>query len=238
MTPRRVPFPSRCGRWSRRSDRVDMNLLYLAALAIALTGMVVLDRRFGLFFWRDARRAAIVLIVGVLFFFAWDLAGVGLGIFFRGRDGVHDGSAGRARSAARGDLLSHAALLPDDERVRLRHPRIEPVEISPARYMTYWALNAIFLAIVVVLAVLARRRLSWPAVGITVAVLLVMTAVFDNIMISVGLVAYEPSLISGAFVGIAPLEDFAYALAAIVGLPSLWVLLPPAGRAKSRPPRA
>lgn len=61
-----------------------MTLLYLAALAIALTGMVVLDRRFGLFFWRDARRAAIVLIVGVLFFFAWDLAGVGLGIFFRG----------------------------------------------------------------------------------------------------------------------------------------------------------
>lgn len=104
--------------------------------------------------------------------------------------------------------------------------------------MTYWALNAIFLAVVVVLALLARRRLSWPAVGITAAVLLVMTAVFDNIMISVGLVAYEPSLISGAFIGIAPLEDFAYALAAIVGLPSLWVLLAPAGRAKSRPPRA
>lgn len=61
-----------------------MTFLYLAALAIALTGMVVLDRRFGLFFWRDARRAAIVLVVGVLFFFAWDLAGVGLGIFFRG----------------------------------------------------------------------------------------------------------------------------------------------------------
>jgi lycopene cyclase domain-containing protein len=58
--------------------------LYLAALLIALTGMVVLDRRFGLFFWRDARRAAIVLIAGVVFFLAWDLAGVGGGIFFRG----------------------------------------------------------------------------------------------------------------------------------------------------------
>lgn len=61
-----------------------MFLLYLAALLIALTGMVMLDRRFGLFFWRDARRAAIVLVVGVVFFFVWDLAGVGLGIFFRG----------------------------------------------------------------------------------------------------------------------------------------------------------
>jgi lycopene cyclase domain-containing protein len=53
----------------------------------------------------------------------------------------------------------------------------------------------------------------------------VMTAVFDNIMISVGLVDYAPQLISGAFIGVAPLEDFAYAIAAIVGLPSLWVLL-------------
>lgn len=61
-----------------------MGLLYLAALVIALTGMVVLDRRFRLYFWRDARRAAIVLVVGVLFFLAWDLAGIGLGIFFRG----------------------------------------------------------------------------------------------------------------------------------------------------------
>ena len=46
--------------------------------------MVMLDRRFRLFFWADARRAAIVLVVGVLFFLAWDLAGVGLGVFFRG----------------------------------------------------------------------------------------------------------------------------------------------------------
>jgi lycopene cyclase domain-containing protein len=57
---------------------------YLAALAVSLTGMVVLDRRFRLFFWRDARRATIVLVAGVLFFLLWDVAGIGLGIFFRG----------------------------------------------------------------------------------------------------------------------------------------------------------
>lgn len=61
-----------------------MIVLYLLALLISLTGMVVLDRRFSLFFWRDARRAAIVLGAGVLFFLVWDLFGVGLGIFFRG----------------------------------------------------------------------------------------------------------------------------------------------------------
>ena len=61
-----------------------MSFGYLGALALAIAGMIVLDRRFRLFFWRDRRRATIVLVVGLVFFLAWDLAGVGLGIFFRG----------------------------------------------------------------------------------------------------------------------------------------------------------
>jgi lycopene cyclase domain-containing protein len=61
-----------------------MGFLYLAALLVALVGMVMLDRRFSLFFWRDARRAAIVLAVGLAFFLVWDLQGIRLGIFFRG----------------------------------------------------------------------------------------------------------------------------------------------------------
>ena len=95
--------------------------------------------------------------------------------------------------------------------------------------MTYWALNAIFLAVVAavaIAAVLTKRPPRWAAVGITLGVVLVMTAVFDNIMIGVGLVGYNETLISGAFVGIAPLEDFAYAVAAVILLPSLWSLLP------------
>jgi lycopene cyclase domain-containing protein len=61
-----------------------MGLVYLAALLVSLTGMVVLDARFRLFFWADARRAAIVLVSGVVFFLVWDLFGIGLGVFFRG----------------------------------------------------------------------------------------------------------------------------------------------------------
>ena len=61
-----------------------MGILYLVALFIALFGMVMLDRRFTLFFFLDARRASIVLVAGVLFFLIWDLFGIGLGIFFRG----------------------------------------------------------------------------------------------------------------------------------------------------------
>jgi lycopene cyclase domain-containing protein len=61
-----------------------MGLLYLVALLVALTGMVVLDRRFRLFFWAAPRRAAVVMVLGLVFFVCWDLAGIGLGIFFRG----------------------------------------------------------------------------------------------------------------------------------------------------------
>ena len=61
-----------------------MSGLYLAGLLVALVGMVVLDLRFRLFFGRAPRRAVVVLMLGVAFFFAWDLAGVGLHIFFRG----------------------------------------------------------------------------------------------------------------------------------------------------------
>ncbi len=61
-----------------------MNVLYLIALLVALTGMVVLDLRLRLFFGRAPLRAALVLVVGVAFFLAWDAAGIGLGIFFRG----------------------------------------------------------------------------------------------------------------------------------------------------------
>ena len=94
--------------------------------------------------------------------------------------------------------------------------------------MTYWALNALFLAVVAAVAlaaVLSRRAPRWTSVGLVLAGVLVLTAVFDNVMISVGLVGYDAAKISGAFVGVAPLEDFAYAIAAVVLLPSLWVLL-------------
>jgi lycopene cyclase domain-containing protein len=58
--------------------------LYLLGLLVALTGMVALDRRFRLFFWRDPVRAVVILPVGIAFFLVWDLFGIGLHIFFRG----------------------------------------------------------------------------------------------------------------------------------------------------------
>lgn len=97
--------------------------------------------------------------------------------------------------------------------------------------MTYWALNAIFLAVTAVIgiAALAKSRRGYPVLSIAggLGILLLVTAAFDNVMIGVGLVGYDPAKISGAFIGRAPLEDFAYPVAAALLLPSLWILLEP-----------
>jgi lycopene cyclase domain-containing protein len=96
--------------------------------------------------------------------------------------------------------------------------------------VTYLWMNTIFLGLATAVAAVtlwrrpAARRLVAPA-GIALAGVLVLTAVFDNIMIGVGLVAYDAGLISGWFVGLAPVEDFAYPVAAALLLPALWSLL-------------
>ncbi len=68
-----------------------MSLLYLAALLVSITGMVVLDLRFRLFFAVAPVRAAIVMAVGLAFFLVWDVAGITTGIFFRGNPGLLTG---------------------------------------------------------------------------------------------------------------------------------------------------
>jgi lycopene cyclase domain-containing protein len=68
-----------------------VSLVYLGALLVSIAGMVVLDLRFRLFFCEAPLRAAIVVVAGLAFFLAWDVAGIGLGIFFRGNPGLLTG---------------------------------------------------------------------------------------------------------------------------------------------------
>ena len=89
-------------------------------------------------------------------------------------------------------------------------------------------LNLVFLAfvgLVVLAAVLSKRSPSWRAIGLSGVVLIIMTAVFDNVIIGVGLVDYDPARFAGVRLGLAPIEDFAYTIAAMFLLPALWRLL-------------
>ena len=102
---------------------------------------------------------------------------------------------------------------------------------------TYLLLNFAFLAFVAVVAVatlVARRAPRWRVVALTAIPLVVLTAVFDNVLVGVGIVAYDPHLITGLRLGVAPVEDFAYAIAAVVLLPCLWSLLAPRSPQASR----
>ena len=68
------------------------------------------------------------------------------------------------------------------------------------------------------------RRIAWRTALVAGIGLLVMTIVFDNVIVTLRIVAYDPALITGAKIGAIPIEDLAYSIAAIVLLPSLWVL--------------
>lgn len=101
--------------------------------------------------------------------------------------------------------------------------------------MTYLALCAGFVALAAAVAVAARRR-GGPghasALLVTAVVLVVLTAVFDNLMIAAGLFDYADAQISGARIGRAPVEDFAYPLAGVLLLTAVWNLL---DRPRERP---
>lgn len=57
---------------------------YLLALLISLGGMVVIDARWRLVMWHDARRGAVTLAIGLVAFLVWDAVAIGQGIFLRG----------------------------------------------------------------------------------------------------------------------------------------------------------
>ena len=103
--------------------------------------------------------------------------------------------------------------------------------------MSYATMALIFLAGAAVVAVLCLLP-AWPpsvrwrgVVGLVAITLAVLTAVFDSVMIAADLFRYDETTLSGVRVLLAPVEDFAWPLAAAVLLPSLWVWL---GRRRGR----
>ena len=104
--------------------------------------------------------------------------------------------------------------------------------------MTYALVIPVFLALALVPATLLVRRPS-PApaprralavLGISFGVLALLTVVFDNLMIAAGFFDYGAGHITELRIGLVPVEDFAYPLAALLLLPSLWWGLAERGR--------
>jgi lycopene cyclase domain-containing protein len=102
--------------------------------------------------------------------------------------------------------------------------------------LTYALVAGAVLVPVAAVALVVLVRLGRPALraaGMALAVLLALTAVFDNVIVGTGIVGYHPARILGLRIGVAPIEDFAYPIAAALALPALWWGLP--GRHRKPP---
>lgn len=91
--------------------------------------------------------------------------------------------------------------------------------------MTNIVLNVIVLVVLTAVCWRVLRRLRpGPLVGAT-AILCLLTMVFDTLMIAADLYVYAPDKILGIYLWGAPVEDFAYAVAAVLAMPTLWTVL-------------
>ncbi|MEO0024723.1 MAG: hypothetical protein RL196_1164 [Actinomycetota bacterium] len=88
--------------------------------------------------------------------------------------------------------------------------------------MTYLLLNFFFtvaaIAIGFWLYPKRLRKIAW----MSLVPLLIATAIFDNLIVGFGIVAYDPSKICGLFIGVVPIEDFCYSIAAVWLVPAVW----------------
>ena len=64
-------------------EGAQVSFLYLGALLVSIAGLATLDFKFKLAIAKSGRYLCLILIP-LIFFLIWDLAGIALGIFFRG----------------------------------------------------------------------------------------------------------------------------------------------------------
>jgi lycopene cyclase domain-containing protein len=108
--------------------------------------------------------------------------------------------------------------------------------------MTYVLLSVAVLALLAVATAPVLKRLPHRPLLLTAAVLLTLTVVFDNIIVGTGIVDYDQERISGVLMPIAPIEDLAYAIGAVLLMPTLWEIVgarrPGRGARDSQPEQA
>ena len=90
--------------------------------------------------------------------------------------------------------------------------------------MNYLLLNLFFVVASLATAIIVLRRREWLMVAKLVLPMMALTTLFDNVIIGLGIVAYDESKISGFTIGIAPIEDFAYTIAVVLLIPTVWKL--------------
>lgn len=93
-----------------------------------------------------------------------------------------------------------------------------------AQHLAFIFLDSIFLMIVAGMYLAFGRKLRKSRLILVVVFMLILTAIFDNLLIVADTFRYNPSAMLGWKIGLAPLEDFGYTLATAILMPVLWEL--------------
>ncbi|WP_137845094.1 lycopene cyclase domain-containing protein [Microbacterium sp. 2FI] len=97
--------------------------------------------------------------------------------------------------------------------------------------MTYALIVLPFAAVTAVIVLATARRPAFArrmaASALAAVALVILTAIFDNVMIAAGLFTYPAEHLSGLRIGLAPIEDFSYAVCAAFLVPAVYTLLAP-----------
>ncbi|WP_425862234.1 lycopene cyclase domain-containing protein [Arthrobacter sp. TWP1-1] len=95
--------------------------------------------------------------------------------------------------------------------------------------MNFAQLNAIFLVLAALIFAAGLWRSRKPynvviAASVSILVLVVLTVIFDNVMIASGLFDYGGHTLNGLRLGLAPIEDFAYPVGGALLLTGFWTM--------------
>jgi len=91
--------------------------------------------------------------------------------------------------------------------------------------MNYLALNCVFMLMAFVILNVVVRKSPWKLIGWTLLVMVLVTLVFDNVIVALGIVDYDLNKISGVLLGLVPVEDFAYTIVSVLAVSSIWHLM-------------
>jgi lycopene cyclase domain-containing protein len=96
--------------------------------------------------------------------------------------------------------------------------------------MTYASLAVMFVSAAALVALIAALvvhppRRWWHSTFAVAIILVMLTAVFDNLMIATDLFRFDDDSLLGVHLFLVPVEDFAWPVAAALALPALWELM-------------
>jgi lycopene cyclase domain-containing protein len=91
--------------------------------------------------------------------------------------------------------------------------------------MNYLALNVVFMLMAFVILNVIVRKSPWKLIGWTLLAMGLVTLIFDNVIVGLGIVDYDLNKISGVLLGLVPIEDFAYTIVSVLAVGSIWHLM-------------